>query len=75
VAILEARAPRRGAGHLWAFQDGSKITIGRLAFLPEGGFVIMPRNPDQAPRVERGGVDSGLLILGRVACLAMVTGT
>lgn len=73
VAILEAGAPRRGAGQLWCLKEGSKVILARIAWI-EGGLVIMPPRVDQAPRVVRLADETAPHPLGRVACLAVITG-
>jgi hypothetical protein len=69
VAILEAHAPRRGAGQLWCLKQGAKVLLARIAWVQDG-FVIMPPRLDQAPQFIRADTPDAPRPLGRVACLA-----
>jgi transcriptional regulator with XRE-family HTH domain len=72
VAIIEARAERRGSGQLWCLRETGKVILARVAFVV-GGFVIMPPRVDQAPRVVLSADPSAPHPIGRVACLAVAT--
>jgi transcriptional regulator with XRE-family HTH domain len=72
VAIIESGAARRGTSQFWCFRETGKIVLARVAFF-EDGFVIMPPRFEQAPRVVRTTDETGPHLLGRVACLAVVT--
>lgn len=72
VAIIEAAANRRGTGQIWCLKESGKVILARISFV-ETDYVIMPPSYDQAPRIVRNGGDGGPNLLGRVACLAVVT--
>jgi hypothetical protein len=73
VAIIEARAPRRGSGPLWCFIDKGRSTLARVAWL-EGQFVIMPPQFDMAPMVFKNNDPNSPRPVGRVAGLLIILG-
>ena len=71
VAILQAKARRRGNGQIWCLSDGGNVLLARIAWLKDG-FVIMPPTLDQAPRVVMSTDVGSPSPIGRVACLAVI---
>jgi hypothetical protein len=68
VAIIESRAPRKGAGSIWCLEEKGEKILARVAWL-EDAFVLMPRLPHQAPRLVSTKEDHRITVLGRVAII------